>query len=126
VKPQLAEDIAARFNQSAQITEQDVARAVTIRDGLCHKLNTVFSQCDVIVIPTTPGIAPLLDASPESLGEFRKQLLSLTAIAGLAGLPQLHLPLFSFQGAPCGVSLIGRKGEDFALMSWAEQLIGKE
>ena len=126
VSPSMADDIATRFKQSSEITQQECMEASAIRKQLQSQLDAVFSQCDVILVPTTPGIAPLVEASADALGEFRKRLLSLTAIAGLAGLPQLHLPLFTYEGAPCGVSLIGQKGDDFALMRWANKLIGNE
>ena len=75
-----------------------------------------------LVIPTTPGVAPRCDADETTLANDRNALLALTAIAGLAGLPQLHLPLFTLHNAPCGLSLVGKKGNDLALLALAKTL----
>jgi aspartyl-tRNA(Asn)/glutamyl-tRNA(Gln) amidotransferase subunit A len=57
---------------------------------------------------------------------YRSQLMGLTAPAGLAGLPQVHLPVLSDQGAPCGVSLLGKRGDDKALLQLAIDLCGAQ
>lgn len=45
----------------------------------------------MLAVPTAPGPAPRLDSSPEELAASRPKLLSLTCIAGLAGLPQVRM-----------------------------------
>jgi amidase len=43
-------------------------------------------------------------------------------IAGLAGFPQLSLPLATRLGAPLGISLLGPPGSDRSLIGLAEQI----
>lgn len=43
----------------------------------------------VLAVPTAPGPAPRIDSPPEEAASMRTQLLQLTCIAGLAGLPQV-------------------------------------
>ena len=45
--------------------------------------------------------------------------MSLLCIAGLARLPQISLPLARLDGCPIGISLIGPRGADEALIAAA-------
>jgi amidase len=48
--------------------------------------------------------------------------MALLCTAGLAGLPQITLPLASLENCPLGLSLVGRRGSDMELMTLAEDL----
>ncbi len=122
-QPDFASDIQQRIDACMAITPEQQQRAKSTQQQIAEKLDKVLSQTDAIILPTTPGIAPLLDAPADSLASYRQRLLALTAFAGLAGLPQLHLPLFTLHDAPCGLSLIGKKGSDLALISYARRLM---
>lgn len=122
-KPDIANDIMLRFNWCSTITAEDIHQAKTQQNVVINQLNTLFDEVDVLVIPTTPGVAPRCDADETTLANDRNALLALTAIAGLAGLPQLHLPLFTLHNAPCGLSFVGKKGNDLALLELAKTLI---
>jgi amidase len=86
-------------------------------------INTIFESHDLILLPTTPGRSPLLGQSASTMAAYREDLVSLTSIAGLSGRPQIHLPLFTIEGAPCGLSLIGNKHTDLFLILLASELI---
>jgi amidase len=76
----------------------------------------------VLVIPTSPGPAPLL-AEPESaLNDFRMRAFEMLCIAGLAGLPQLSVPSGKVDGGPVGLSLVGAPEEERALIALAAAL----
>ena len=122
-QPDFADDIQQRINSCMTITPQQIQRAKISQQQITALLDKLLSQSDAIILPTTPGIAPRLDATADSLVSYRHRLLALTAFAGLAGLPQLHLPLFTLHNAPCGLSLIGKKGSDLALISYARWLM---
>ena len=121
-QPVFAPDIAERFNQSAQISDVEVQHATHIQQQVRRHLASLLNDNCAIVLPTTPGCAPRLTASATELTDYRKQLLSLTALAGLAGLPQLHLPLFRLNDAPCGLSVIGPAGSETSLFALARTL----
>lgn len=123
--PIFAPDISERFAASRAITSSQIRHAKQIQLQLINQLSILFEHDTALVIPTTPGCAPRLTASAHTLTEYRKQLLNLTAIAGLAGLPQLHLPLFRVNNAPCGLSLIGPKNSDLSLLALAKSLLIK-
>ena len=121
-KPTFAPDIHARFRWCATLTEADQLAAEAERARLQADIDSWFTDVDLVLLPTTPGAAPLLGAEPEWMDNYRSQLMGLTAPAGLAGLPQVHLPVLTEQGAPCGVSLLGKRGADKALLQLAIEL----
>lgn len=119
----IASDIKVRFDWCATISQEDIAQARQDQQTVIDYMATLFTDVDVIVLPTTPGLSPLLSTEADQLADYRNHLLSMTALAGLCGLPQLHLPLFTLNGAPCGVSLLGPKGSDHTLISVATRLL---
>ena len=121
-QPDIADDIMLRLHWCSTITQDEALQAKEQQNVVIKHLNGLFSTIDVLVIPTTPGIAPRCDADDATLANDRNALLALTAIAGLAGLPQLHMPLFTLHNAPCGLSLVGKKGSDLALLSLAKAI----
>ncbi|KXJ62118.1 MAG: amidase, partial [Alteromonas sp. Nap_26] len=122
-KPDIADDIMLRLNWCRTITQEDIHQAKQQQQVVIDYINALFNDIDVLIIPTTPGVAPRCDADETTLANDRNTLLALTAIAGLAGLPQLHLPLFTLHNAPCGLSIVGKKGSDLALLSLAQELV---
>ena len=117
-----APDIQLRFEWCKTISDADVAAAKRQRQRFTDWLESEI-EGSVLIIPTTPGLAPLFDAADDELAAYRNQLMDITAIAGLAGLPQLHLPVCTLNGAPCGLSLVGSKGTDMALIEFAKTLM---
>lgn len=120
--PSFAPDIHARLQWCATLTEADQRAAEIERASLCADINSWFAHVDLILLPTTPGAAPLLSAKTDWMDSYRSQLMGLTAPAGLAGLPQVHLPVLMDQNAPCGISLLGKAGSDKALLQLACEL----
>lgn len=123
--PELDTNIHQRLNLCKQYDDEIVAHASDVQTRLVEWIETLLGHESVLVIPTTPGAAPLREASASSLVEYRKSLLGLTAIAGLCGLPQLHIPCCEVDGRPAGISFIGPKNSDVALLSLAQTCFGK-
>ena len=120
--PDFAPDIASRFEWTKTISADDVSDAKAQQAKFRAWLDEQLEGA-VLVLPTTPGRSPFLTMQDNELAEYRNQLLELTAIAGLCGLPQLHLPVCSIDGAPCGLSLIGPRGSDLSLLALAQDLM---
>ena len=78
----------------------------------------------VIVLPSLPTIALRLDDSEAQFEAFRAKALSILCISGLSGVPQISLPLATYNGCPLGLSLIGPPGRDRALIELAARVMG--
>jgi amidase len=76
----------------------------------------------VLCLPTTPILPPCRDLSLAETAAAGERIVDLTCIAGLTGLPQVSLPLASAGSLPVGLSLIGWRGSDRALVALARSL----
>lgn len=111
-------DIADRFRWALQLTAAEEWDAVRVQD-LWYAEISVLLDGHFLLIPTIPAAAPLLTASGPELAAFRERLMGLTALAGLAGLPQVQLPVLELDGVPLGMSLVGARGTDMQLLALA-------
>jgi amidase len=115
-------DIAARFATARSVDDATFSRANDVRNEIATAMEAALAHDVVLIIPTAPGPAPRLDSSQSEFNAFRIEALGLLSVAGHAGLPQISMPSGQLDGAPVGLSLIGRKGTDGALLSLAEAL----
>ncbi|MBA2723714.1 MAG: hypothetical protein H0U56_12685 [Methylibium sp.] len=53
---------------------------------------------------------------------MRLRTTAIACIAGMAGLPQVSLPVAAPADAPLGISLLGPAGSDLALIRFAARL----
>ncbi len=92
----------------------DYAIADRVLDAATLKMRRLFSQVDVLVLPTTPQGAFALDAPvPDSQAD-------LTSFASLAGCPAVSLPMGLLpDGLPVGLQLVGARGSDLRLLELA-------
>jgi amidase len=104
---------------SRSVTDAQVSAARQYRDRFCKHLDELLGENGVMVLPTMPDIAPLRSENDASQEDFRNRSIRLLCVAGLARLPQLSMPLASRDGAPLGLSLIGPRGSDRALIKLA-------
>lgn len=118
----LAPPIRERFAFAASVSDEQAMRARDAQSQIRDKLRTVLGSNSVLFLPTAPGPAPKLDARGEEVELFRQRAQRLTSIAGLAGFPQITLPVLECGGAPVGVSLLGPEGSDRQLLDLAEHL----
>ena len=119
VRPRFGPEIAARFAWAATVSEAMAEEAATARERFTIALDGLLVGGVVLCLPTAPMIAPRLDEPVESFLAYRDRTLTLTCTAGLARLPQVTLPVGRVDGAPVGLSLIGRRGTDRALLDFA-------
>jgi len=126
VRPTFGPQIKPRFDAVMALDDDLVAQMHPKRDAIRLHLDELLADNAVLLLPTMPDIAPLLQSPPESTVAFRERSLSLLCIAGLGGLPQVSLPLGSLHGCPLGLSLIAGRGGDEMLLDIAMQLSGEE
>ncbi len=122
--PPLGTGVAERFAWASTVSDAQVASATEFRARFRARLAALLGSDGVLLMPTMPDIAPGVDADEASLEDYRNQATRMLCLAGLAGFPQLSLPLGSRLGAPLGLSLLGPAGSDRSLVRMAERIVG--
>lgn len=120
--PPLGPGVRERFAWASTITASDYATAVIDRKQFTEEMDQLLGDNGVMLIPTMPDIAPLRTQIESELENYRSDAQRMLSIAGLAGLPQLHLPWARHLGAPTGLSLVGPRGSDQRLIELAGRL----
>jgi amidase len=124
VQPKLGPGVRERMQWTATLTAADIAEAQAVRDAARRRMDELLRDNAVLVLPTVPDIAPLLNTPAAALDDFRARAMSLLCIAGHAGLPQVTLPLATLNGCPIGISLIAARGNDALLLALARRIAG--
>ena len=123
---QYGEDVRARLEAGTKVAATAYLEAIGTRERFIQQLEAVFAEAkiDALVVPTTPITAPRI--GEESTEIARKQhptrglLLRLNRPANLSGSPAISLPCgTSRAGLPVGLQLIGRRGNEYSLLSLA-------
>jgi amidase len=122
VRPELGPDIAERFAWSETLTDDDLDWAAGQRRTAVDRMRRLLPEGTVLVAPSAPGIAPLRSAGMDELEERRAKAFLINVPTGLAGLPQVSLPLAHLDGCPLGVSMIAAPGGDEMLLSFTRQV----
>lgn len=119
--PTFGAGVGARFAMAKSITDDEFAWAKAKRKEITDQLLAHFSEGTVMVLPTSPGPAPMCDSDQATQDDFRARALEMLCPAGHAGLPQLSIPAGQVDGGPVGLSLMGpRDGEEMLLATAAE------
>jgi amidase len=120
--PPLGPGVAERFAWSRAVTDAQVAAARAFGLRFRHHMAALLGHDGVLLMPTMPDIAPLRSAAESGLEDYRNRAIQMLCIAGLAGFPQLSMPLAQRDGAPLGLSLLGPAGSDRSLVALAERI----
>jgi amidase len=104
---------------AATVTAGQAERSREIAAAARAWIRTIVPPGAIVAMPTAPSIAPLLAATGDALEQFRMRTMRLTCIAGIAGLPQITLPIGTVSGCPAGLSFIGWPNGDEALLDLA-------
>jgi amidase len=118
-KPKLGPGIRERMDFAAAVTAKQADAARKIVASARGQLHALLPPGTVMALPTAPSIAPPVNISGEEAESFRVRVMRLTCIAGLAGLPQMTLPVGTVSGCPAGLSLIGWPNGDEVLLDLA-------
>jgi Asp-tRNA(Asn)/Glu-tRNA(Gln) amidotransferase A subunit family amidase len=96
-------------------------KARRLRGSLGRAIDTLFDRYDALLLPTASNAAP-----PRALGSTGDR--TFQAPWSLLGTPAISLPTgVDSDGLPIGSQLIGRRGDDAALLSlacWVESALG--
>ena len=123
-KPEFGPGIRERVEWASRVTDGQVEAARTRRDAIVRHVRGLFAEGDVLCLPTSPRVAPLVDTPQGELEDrIRAQAMMLLCIAGLAGLPQVSMPLATLEGLPLGFSLVGPWGADSQLLELSRRMM---
>ena len=117
--PRLQFSVARNLALASLITDADRTKAALMREEARARLRLLLPPGTILCLPTTPFPAPLLGLSVSELAFPRERITCLACVGGLTGSPQVNLPGALAEGAPVGLSIIGARGSDTALLSVA-------
>jgi amidase len=123
-QPVFGPAVAARFAAASRVGEAAAAAARATAQRIRAQVRDLLGSDGVAVLPSAASLAPRRDADPAAVDAVRLRTMAITCIAGLAGLPQVSVPLAAADGTPLGVSLLGPAGSDLALIRLAVALAG--
>ena len=122
VKPKFGIAIGKRFEAVAQVTPAEVAQMKPRREAIAARLDKLLAGNAVMILPTVPDIAPLLNCPHDQTTAFRERAMRMLCISGLGRLPQVSLPLATLNGCPLGISLVAARGNDEMLLELAQKI----
>ena len=120
-KPNFGPGVRERFAAAATLDPTEVAAARSLRETIRGRMEQIVEDA-ILVLPTAPGIAPLLNTPEAELDVFRARALEILCPAGHAGLPQISIPATRIEGCPLGISLAAARGRDEALLDVAVEI----
>lgn len=121
-RPVFGPAIAARWAAASRVSDADAETARAQWAQVRTHVRTLLGDDGVAVLPSAASLAPRRDADPLAVDAVRLRTMAITCIAGLAGLPQVSLPIATGDGEVVGVSLLGAPGSDIALIRLATRL----
>ena len=109
------QDVLDRILLGRDISGRDYAAALRARERWNRVIDRALQDVDVILTPTTPGAAPLVESSTDMLATTH-HLTRFTYLFSWPGLPGLSIPCgFTAEGLPIGALLNSRPYEEGAL-----------
>ena len=120
--PRFSFSVTERYMTGRSVTDEDVRAALHAREASAERVLRLLADDAFICLPTAVGPAPLLGRAQQERRTLQARGSCLTTIAGTSGTPQINLPLAEVNGAPVGLSLIGPRGADEALIALAVEL----
>jgi amidase len=120
--PRLAFSVARNLALAGAIPESERQWAALMRDEARARVTWLLPPGTILCMPTTPFPAPRKGLPLATLDPLRARINCLAAHGGLTGVPQVSLPGASVDGLPVGLSILGARGSDAALVAVAKAM----
>jgi amidase len=112
-KPEFGPAPTAGFEAVRKLDRTRINEWAALREHYCRRLNAALATGDLLCLPSAPSVAPLKGSRAfDRSSDYYQRTSSLNAVAGVARLPQLSMPLDDVDGAPIGLSLASAHGSD--------------
>jgi aspartyl-tRNA(Asn)/glutamyl-tRNA(Gln) amidotransferase subunit A len=122
--------VRSRLQAGQTVTAVQYLTARQRRQTLTEAVDAALEDCQALVLPTLPIVAPLIDATEVILDPVEQQtmpvraaMLRQTQLFNLTGHPAITLPVKT-TGLPVGLQLVGRRGATAALLAVAAAIEG--
>jgi aspartyl-tRNA(Asn)/glutamyl-tRNA(Gln) amidotransferase subunit A len=117
-------DVRARLRAGQLLPATAYLDALRVRRRLVREVDALLERVDVLALPTTPIVAPLIGRTFEPVvpggPNPRALLTSLTSLFNATGLPAISVPCgVDGAGLPVGLQLVGRRWEDSVVLAVA-------
>jgi amidase len=119
VNPRFSAEVAGAFADDGRVAVSDIVAANAFRASASQRLERLLDGRRMLCMPTSPILPISRDARLSEMRTAVHRIVDLTCIAGLTSYPQVNLPMAVMGGVPVGLSLIGWRGGDAALVSAA-------
>lgn len=122
VNPRFSFWVTDKYTVNRAISDAEVERAKSGIEGVVARMDAVFNDGTIVCLPTAPTTAPSRGNRLSDQTTLLSKIGMLTCIAGSTGAPQISLPLAELDGLPAGLSLMGARGSDELLISFAREV----
>ena len=119
VNPRFSYQVSERYFLATTLSPSQAEESRSTRDQLRQRLDDVAPQGTFLCFPTSPVAAPPRGQRLSGRRASQVRIVRLTCMGGTTGRPQLSLPLAEADGLPVGLSLMGNRGDDEALIGFA-------
>jgi len=118
-------DVLARLEPATQLLSIDYVRAQRARTAIKEECRQLFETVDVIVTPTVPIPAPLIEDLNKPWGNGPETALAalarFTRFFNVAGVPAISIPCgFTSDGLPVGMQIAGRAFDESMVLRVAD------
>jgi aspartyl-tRNA(Asn)/glutamyl-tRNA(Gln) amidotransferase subunit A len=118
-------NVKARLEMGRTIAAVDYLKARETRIALRQAIDARLADCDALVLPTLPIVAPLIGAQEVVIANDRAEtvpvrtaMLKHTQVFNLTGHPAISLPVRT-PGLPVGLQLVGARDQTAKLLAIA-------
>ena len=121
--------VRLRLEMARYVLAEDYTRALEGREVLRHEVDRALSGYDALLLPTVPIPAPPIGANSVEIDgakePVRNVMLRLTQLFNITGHPAISLPCGrTASGLPCGLQLVGTRGQTDTLLYVARAVEG--
>ena len=122
--PLLSEDVRTRIRAASTLTPEQLENAEQIRSQTCYAIDSVLEKHRFLLLPALPELPPTLEEAADPLNVVN--LTRLVRPFNLTGHPAIVLPAGEIHQRPVSLQIVGRKGDDLALIDYAIQIAAKQ